>query len=788
MMQDLRFTIRALRRRPLPSILASTCLAIGLGINGALFSAVDAILFRSPPGLSEPERLARIRIGAAGNAVSRGSGPAISYPQYEAIRNQRKREIPVLAAYAYREMGAGRGIDTQMLNAVFATTNYFDVLGARPHVGRFFDESEYANPVAVISYDFWNRGFDGRKDIVGQLLDTPGGRLTVIGVTAKRFVGADFGVADAWLPIGLAFSDAFGLSRARSEQVHWLQLIGRLADGLTPARLNAALATTEVNPNDDRFPISALPLRTMFFGDQRGQNPIPIWIFGIALSVLLLACGTVANLLMAQAAGRGSEMSVRMALGATRPQLIRQLILENVILAAIAAFLALVFAFWTSSLFRYLPLPPLPGIVGWRTIIFVALLSLTTVVFFGLAPAGWLLKRDVVELLKTRGTRTAQGATTIQRGLLITQIAISFALLVCATLFLVSLRSVQAIDTGMEMDRVVAATIHRSTIRSSRDLLRRDPRIEAVASGAIVPFYSFARYSFAIRDGRTDEFQPRGVLTNTVDSDFAQVMGLNIVEGRWFSDLDNEQSPPVAAVSQRLAQRLWPNSSGLGACLESMHLKSACIAVVGIVADVKYEDLQGPPSEVVYLAAPQAPALMGRTIFVRTRVRATDAVELIRTSLQAIQPTGVFVRAAPLTDRLRPQRLAWEVSARLFTIFGVLATVLSAIGLFTVVAFVVAQRTREFGIRVAIGAAKFDIIRLVLGSAMTMTLMGLFAGFVCAASVSQVLRNKIVGVSVVDLRVYLGVGLMLLAVSIAASVIPAYWAARSDPNISLRAE
>jgi putative ABC transport system permease protein len=787
MTQDLRFAVRTLRRQPVPYTLAVLCLGLGLGANAALFGVIDAILFRPPPEISEPSSVVRVRVGQESPATF-VVGPSATYPQYQAIREQQALLFQDIAAYSYRELGFGRGMETQQLNAIWATPNYFATLGVRARIGRFFDATDTNSPVVVISDHLWRSAFGGRSDVIGKVLETSGGALTIVGVAPRAFVGADLGAPDAWLPIDLAFTPEFGKLPNRTNSVYWLQMVGRLRAGATLEQARKHLDDPSVNAYVvNQVPVSLLPLRTMFFAAQAGQNPIPTWLGGITLALLLLACGTVANLLLAQASHRGAEMSVRLALGATRLRLVRQLLLENVLLAGLSAVFAVLVALWSTKLLGFLPLPPLGNVVGWRTLAFIGLLSTVTVGVFGIAPALWSLRRDVAGVLKSEG-RLASGAAVLQRSLMAAQIAISFALLFCAVVFVQSLRNVKAIDTGLSVDRVVTATVNRATVSQSIEALRRDSRIEEAASGSLIPFYLYSRYGYTVLDGRPDDEQPRALLTNVVDPEYFATMGLRVVAGRPFTMSDGQSAPRVGAVSTQLAKQLWPGRSAIGGCLDLAQLQGPCITVVAVISDARYEGLQDEPSELVYLPAAQAAPLGGRTVFIRARAGGALPLSHVRNILQPLQPTGMFVRVAPLNERLRPQQITWEVSARLFSMFGSIAALLAGIGLFTVVSFLMAQRTRELGIRSALGATYTDITRLVLGTSAQIIVSGLVAGALVASAASSLIRHRVIGVSILDPRWYGLVALLMFAVGLIASLIPAHRAARQDPLRALKVE
>lgn len=809
MLQDLRFAWRALLHRRAAALTAVLCLALGIGANAALFGVIDALLFRPPAGVVDPQGVVRVRIGEGTGPATLGAGPSMTWPQSVAIGEQ-LAPVARTAAYAPRTFSLGSGEAAEPIEVVIAGSDYFEVLGVRPHRGRFFmpgeDDVPGAEAVAVLSHASWKRRLDGDPRAIGRTMEINGVAVTIIGVAPPGFVGLDLGEPEAWLGIGAAGHPAWGGPTLFTERSYWLQLVARRHDGVSAERMAHAVAGGDRDPysTTPMLPIHTLPLRAMFFGDQRGENPVPVWALGITLAVLLLACATVANLLLAQGAAREREMAVRLALGAPRWRIVRQLLMENLIIALAAAAAAVVLAMWSSRLIRLLPVPPIPQLVDVRVAWFAVVTAALTTLLFGLLPALWTAGGSVERVLRRGGSRT-RGVSALQDGLMVAQIALSFVLLVSAGLFVTSFRNVLRIDTGFALDELLevsvslagAASAPAESQRLVEQALQRAtsvPGVAAASSGSLIPFYMFGRSGFVIPDGRPDDEQPESQLISSVGTDYFHTMGVRLVQGRAFTRGDHAGSEPVAVVTHAMARQLWPGAAAVGACIRlSRRHGDRCVRVVGVTADVKLQELRGDPTPALFLLDTQEPAgtFRRRSVTLFVRVRSGDPVrvaEPVRRGIQSLDAGMPFVQVRPLGDRARPSRIPWEVAASLFSVFGALATLLAAVGLYMVVAFIVAQRRRELGIRSALGSPRSAIFVLILGRAARLSGAGVLAGVVIGAVVTRLLAARLYGVAPTDAAVWLGAAALLMIVSLAASWRPARAATTLDPLTVLRPE
>ena len=747
----------------------------------ALFGVVDALLFRPPAGVADAESLVRVRIGSNPSPLACGTGPTANFEQYRRVVEERADLLAGLAAYGRRQGTRDGGPNASPVGLTVVTANYFSVLGVQPRLGRFFDAAEGGadQAVAVLSHRFWEQAYGSDRAIVGRVIRVNTVALTVIGIAPKRFVGVDLGNPDLWIPMGLVGLPEFGGDGSMESQGYWLQFVGRLRSGVSLAQATARTTPEELEPFvvlpytepspislTGPIPVSFLPLRTMFFENQQGRNPVPPWALGISAAVLLLTCATVANLLLAQAVERRRDIAIRLAVGGSPGRIMREQLFASLLLGLISAAAATALAALSIILIRQLPIPPIPNVVNARSMTLGLGLAVLTPLLFGMVPAMWAARREVGTLLRER----AGGITTVsrlQQAFMAAQTAIAFVLVVVAGLFLRSLENVGRIDTGMDLDRVVI--LHTDTqwqvagvpgtelVPAVMDRLRRLPGVESAAVGGIIPFFMFTRRGFRISDGRPAETQPLAVLSNSVGPDYFRSLGIDIVAGRGFDEQDRLGSSSVAMVSERLVREEWGGGSPIGECIRlSYAFGDACVEVVGVAADVRYEGLLMEPSSVLYLPAAQVPDPLERTmIFIRARGDTRQVIPEIRTEVQALHPAMPFVQVEPLDARLRPQLMQWEVGAELFTVLGTLAVLLGAVGLYMVVSFNASQRTRELGIRSALGAGRHHLLGMVLLEGLKVSGIGIVIGAVLGATVAGLFGNQLFGLSYTDVPTYL---------------------------------
>ena len=797
--------VGALARRPGLLATAILSLAFGIGVNVVLYGVVDVILFRAPPGVAEPERVLRIEpgAGAAPGLLASSASASVSYPQFEAARAG-TRLFSGIAAYAPINVSEGAGADAERLDAIIASEEYFAVLGVRPFVGRFLSEEDGRGtagaPVAVIAYGYWERRFGRDPRVLGRTLMLNGAAVTIVGVAPPGFRGVDLGQPDVWLPLWLAGTDAFGSASSFTGRTFWLRLIGRLRPDVS-AEQPEALAERIEAPGlpGGELVITARELRTQFGADQRGRNPMPLWLLAVSATAFLIACATVGHLLLASAAERAGEFAVRFAMGARTRDVVRLLVAEAAIVAALGAAVALLAALWSTRLLHVLPLPPIDGFVDGRVVGLAVLAAVAAVALCVLASALWVRRHELADALKG-AQRSASRSGKVQGVLVAVQIAACGALLICGGLYVRSLQKALAIDPGFAVNELLVARLDRPGALGSAvaaadffargaERVRSLPGVRAAARANIVPFYLCTHYGYEARGGEDPDAGGVSGVTAFVDAEYFRAFGIPRRAGRIFDASDRAGSEPVAVLSLAAARELWPDGSALGRCIVPSAGPSAgeCVRVVGVVDDVRFQDVSGPSTAVVYRPIAQRPERMAVSLFIRgDDVR--RLAPLVRRELQALDPAAPAVHVEPLAARLRPQFLEWEVAGKVFGALGGVTALLAALGVYVAVSGMVGRQTRELGVRVALGATAGAIVRLVLGRTARLAAAGVVAGGALAFAATAVLPTPLFGIGRLDPLAYGTAVGALLALALAAALAPAARAARVSPAESLRVE
>jgi predicted permease len=812
-MNDVRFAFRQLRRNPGFSLIVVLTLALGIGANASIFSLVNAVFLRPPPCVQQPDRLVWIY-------TSDFSGPpygASSYPDFQAFREQTKL-LSAAAAFSPKPVNLVESGQTTRLMSELVSADYFDVLGVRPQRGRGFIPNEGREPaaVAVIGDGLWHRRFGGDPAIVGKAIHLNGGTFTVVGVAPPGYRGSIRGLqVDVWIPFR-----AQQLLMGRQDFIdqrgnRGLLVIGRLAPGVTPDRAQAgfrvvaaslyrAYPKSWVDVKDHGRSITVVPERIsrvpmMLRGPALGLTGLLLTVVGL---VLLLCCANVANLLLARAAGRSREFGIRLSLGATRKRLARQLLTESALLAALGGVAGLLSATWSARLLAKL-LPPLPirlhldVSLDWRVVLFATAASGLTALLFGLAPALRSARADVTSTLKEVPAAGRVRRMTLQSALVVVQVAVSIVLLVGAGLLLRSLSASQRVDVGLDPQGVVVAGMDLSTqgyedqqrVEFYRGLERRLshlPGTTGVALGSSVPL--------SLRGSRTgagvEGYEPRQgedmeFRFAVVGPNYFRVLRIPLLRGRGFSAADRAGAPPVVIVNEAFARRFWPDQDPLGKRLNfAANLKN--LTVVGVVPTGKYTSLAEDPTPFLYLSYLQAPQDM--LVHIRSTRQAERVIPGVRRAVHEIDPDLPLTTLAPMTEVMATSRLPQRIGAAVLTLFAALAMLLAAVGLYGVMAAVVSRRTREIGIRVALGADRRRIVRLVVGRGLGITVLGLTVGLALAAVLSHLLSRFTFGIQTLDPPAFIGMSVLFAAVATAACYLPARRASRVEPMAVLREE
>ncbi len=826
---DLKTSLRMLRTSPVFALVAILSLALGIGANTTVFTLVDAILMPRI-GAPEPERLVAVygtEVDAGRDGVFNGYLP-ISQPNYRDFRDQ-NGTLSGLATWHGSYMGlAGTddGEPRQILGE-FVSHNYFDTFEVKPAIGSFFqpkhDEKPGAHPVTVLSHRLWRQRYGSDPEILGETVNVNGRDLTVIGVAPRGFDGTQSNQSVAlWVPNGM-----FTLMTRPPMNVNFdnrgarmFFSVGRLEDGVTLEQASAEMQTIaqrleeEYPQANDGQGINLLPLQ------QATMNPSQRAIFtraGVLLAVvvgllLLIACANVSSLLLARARNRRREIAVRLALGIDRKRLIRQLLTESFLLAALGAALAFPIAHWSLQLlwksrgwlrtFHGAPMFA-EGAVNLQLNprVFLATLAVAVVsaLLFGLVPALQASKSSIVQDLQgqpepaSRGRMRRLGAREL---IVVGQIALSLVALVGAALFLRSLQRAQEIDPGFEIENLALVSFNPGTQgyepSRAREYYRRAleraeslPGVEGATLAEVRPL-SVTFFRFLYRDG-APESQAAPVLTNIVGENFFETLGIPIVSGRAFSaEEDREDTRRVAVINQTMARQLWSEEGAVGRQFR-VRGEQKPIEVVGVAEDAKYVLLGEEPRPYAYFPLEQRYAA-GMTLHARTEGRAEDILPTLRRELQELDTNLPLVHAEPAPDLLRAALWAPQLGAILLSAYGFLALTLAAIGVFGLMRYSVQRRRQEIGIRLALGADRPQVLRMILKHGVLVAAVGGLVGLAFAAYLARLIRSLLFGVSSLDLPSF-GVSVVILVVvALAASYFPARRATRVEPTTTLQAE
>jgi putative ABC transport system permease protein len=867
LLQDLRYGARMLRRAPGFTVAAVLTLGLGIGANSAMFGVVDALLFRPPSGVADPGRLVRVRMqlpAPPGEPAELSN--VLSYPQYATLRD-RARGLAGVAAYARATVTVGPADESRTQQAILVTGDYFRTLAVRAAIGRLLsrddDRDNAALPVAVLSWEYWQREFGGDGAVVGRSMPVNGRAFTIVGVTPKHFTGIELGAPAFWVPLGAASMLGYDERMTRSRFASWLSIVARLAPRLTRAQAQSTAQAAVLAARDARDPGDAgaggpegpggpggpggdLPsggeIRVAIGGPDRSGGgpaaappppivrlsglggrdepalpgfgaerslPISLWFLGVTAAVLLIACANVANLLLARAATRVNEIAVRLSLGASRGRVARQLMTESLLLAMLGGIAGWLLAFVGVALLpRVVPLPPLPPFFDARIVGFTALLTVMTTAVFGLAPA-LRVARSGLHLALGATSRTQSARSLGRNVLVVVQLAASLVLLIGAGLFVRSLRNVKAIDTGFALDQLLVVSLDLRGARLTRERadelwgralerVRALPGVRSVSLGGGAPFEMVMMMpvdapGFSAPDGR-----PRPAQADFAGAAYFSTLGIPIREGRAFTDEDREGSAPVTIVNQTLARRIWGTASPIGRCIYAGMIgrDAPCLTVVGVAADARYADITAAPAPFFYRplrqrarGAPPMTVMHIRVADARSEAPNLSALATrVRRELQALDPSVPFVNVRATADLVRPQMLPWRIGTMMFGLFGALGALLAAVGLAGLLSFVVAQRTRELGVRIALGAQRRDVLGLVLGEGGRLVAIGVAVGAAAGAAATRLFASMLYGVSPLDPIVYVATAAGLAAVGLLAMYVPARRATRVDPVVALRAE
>jgi predicted permease len=799
LLQDLRFAVRQLRRTPAFTVTAVACLALGIGANTAIFSAVDGVLL-SPLPFPEPERLLTVW----GHHASIGRETA-SLPDFLDWRRE-SRSFAGMAARANTQFNLTGAGEPEVVRGALVTANYFRVLGAPIPVGRGFrDEEERSGAarVAILSEGFWRREFGGSADVVGRQITLGGVPYTIVGAGARGpSVPQE---VDVW--------STFPTDTTLGRRNDFLEVLGRLAPGADQRRAQEEMTTIarrleRAYPNSNGgWGVELVGLQERIVGEIR---PALLVFMGAVGLVLLIACANVANLMLARVAARDREVTIRAALGASRRRLVRQLLTESVVLSLAGGALGLGLAVWGVRALQALEPGTIPRLdeigVNGTALAFALGLSLATGMLFGVAPAVHLMRYDLRDGLAEggRGMAGHHSAGRTRSLLVLAEVALACVLLVGAALLLTSFIRLQQVDPGFRPEGILTARVTLPRARYDDParqaafadaLLERVRSLPGVTSAAIAsdaplgdgpPYWSFA--VAGVEQPAPDVVQDAVIFRTTAD--YFRTFAIPLLRGRLYDASDRGDAAPVALVSEALARRYWPDRSPLGARItlgDPTDTSSVWMTVVGVVGDVRQEGPAAAAYPQLYLPLAQASS-RSLLIALRTPGDPPALAPAVKRAVSGLDASLALGRVATMDERVAGVLARPRVNALLLAGFAATALVLAALGIYGVIAYSVVRRTRELGIRMALGARAADVLRLVLRQGMAPVLAGLALGLGGAAAASRVLRGLLYGVGGTDPMTYAGVATFLAAVALLASYLPARRAATADPVVALRDE
>jgi predicted permease len=815
LLRDLRYGARLIVRSPGFALAAVASLGLGIGANTAIFSLLNAVLLR-PMAVSRPGEIVSIYTSDF-SSTKYGSS---SYADYQDFK--RADVLAGLAAYRPMQLSMNAGSDTEMGFVEMVSGSYFPTLGVSAARGRTLSETDDvfgAAPITVISHGLWMRRFNKDPDVVGRTLQFNGHLFTIVGVVPPEYAGALRGLSmDAWIPIAasrtLSPSDTDWMTSRGSRG---LMLLGRLRPGASvdqaqaafdviAAKLYAAYPEQWRTIRNVRRPVSVISERRSRIhpdlnGPVAGFMTLLMIVVGL---VLLTACANVANLLLARGTARAREIGVRLALGAGRRRLVRQLLTESVLLALAGGAFGVVVAVWvTRVLMSFKPPVPVPVALDLHldagVLTFAILLSLATGMFFGLAPALHASRADVIPVLKDDSSGGRQRRSRLRSAFVIAQVACSMLLLVGAGLFVRSLQHGRAIDIGFDSSDMIVMSLNpslqgydeargRALYDRLLERVRAVPGVRAASLAESMPLgLGGSRRGTAIEGYQPQPGEDTETSFNVVGPQYFETMGIPLVRGRSFTDGDRRGSPPVVIVNEAFARRYWPGADPLGKRLSANGPEGQFRQVVGVARTGKYRTLGEEPRPFYYM--PLGQEYHGAvTLHVKVASGPRDLLPAVREAIRSIDATVPVFDAKTMDDQLLVALLPSRLAGTLLGAFGVLALVLAAVGIYGVMAYSVAQRTREIGVRMALGAGDRDVLRLLVGEGARLTAVGLVIGLAAAFGGTRFVASFLYGITPTDFVAFASSAGILAGTALLACYIPARRAVRVDPAVALRCE
>lgn len=817
--QSVLYAVRSLLRSPALAVGVVLTFALGIGANVTMYGVVERLLLRPPEHIADADMVKRLYVSDYASFMGRRfTSATLSYPDYVQLRST--GAFAGLAAFGTRTVTVGEGLDAVERAAVDVTGNFFALLGVQPALGRFFTEEEDRPGGAqhvVLSWQTWQSDFAGAPDVLGRTIDFGYGAYEVIGVAPPNFTGVDLAAVDLWLPFHVVVAQTMGTEWLEHRGWQFFETVARLEPGVTESAAEAEAtslyatgrAGTEFAADDEDPSVLLSSVLSARGPEAPAESVVARLLLIVSAIVLIIASLNVANLLLARAIRQRREIAVRLALGISRRRLIGQIMLEGMLLAMVGGIAALLLAAWGGGVIGRVLLPNVAwdGGINVRIVVVAAALSVFAGVAAALIPAIQAARGASGDALRQAGAGgVTRSAARTRAGLALVQTALSVLLLVGAGLFVRSLDRVRDSNFGFDphnlvysLPRAVRGAITDEELsvimERGRERLARVPGVRAVGTTNALPFHSSR--SVRLRAEGVDSMPTPatgGPYVYEVSPGYLEAMSLAITAGRSLLETDAGASQPVAVVNASMAHALWPNTTPLGRCLyvgngpDGM-AQTRCTEVVGVVEDSRRQEIASETTFQYYMpAAQQQSDAVTRIFVVRVAEESPQMLDAVRSAVMELDPRIRYVQAEPMMSRIDPRTRSWQLGAAVFSIFGLLALAVAAIGLYSVLAFDVAQRMREIGVRSALGASSRALIRMIVAQSLRLTSLGVTIGIAVALLLVDRMEPLLFEIPPRDPVTFLLAVATLHIVAALASSLPAWRASRVDPNIALRSE
>lgn len=819
---DLRYAVRGLFREPLFALGAIFTLAVGLAANTTMFSVIDRLLLQPPPHVRDDGRMSLVYFQKPGRGGTTFVQSSTSYPDFATLRDS-TGVVDQAAAWWVADASLGRGLESRQIRLGLASGDFFATLGTRAAIGRTLgpaDDSRTATETPIVISDaLWRGTYGADPTVIGRVIQVSQRQLTVVGVLPPGFHGPSVRRVDAWVPMRPMVAEFLGNDNwETSRQWFWLRVVAHRRPGVTAEM--ASTRATAVHQAANRAakedstssvvfgPIEIARGAGLSAGSgQSGlsaQAQVATWLTGVAGVVLLIVCANLANLLLSRAARRRREIAVRLALGVRRGRLVRQFLGETAILCAVAVGLALLLSVGGAGLMRRTLLEDVawegPALTS-RLILFTLAAGLATALLAGWLPAWLASRQDLTGALKASARGGGQRRTPLQRVLLVAQAALSVLLLCGAGLFVRSLRNVATMPLGYDAQEVLVAGVDLGGVvapgeptlqfwREAQDAARQVPGVVSVSLGVTAPFASSWGTDFFLPGRDSIPEITDGPYINSVTPEWLTTLGTRVVRGRGFLPTDVKGSEPVALVNEHMARVLWPSGNALGQCIKVGADTAPCTTVVGVTENSVRDNLKEEVSPQYLVLQNQGvfSAPSWRQLFVRTSGDPDLVIASLRERLHGLRANLPWIEIRSIATLMDEGVQPWRLGATMFGLFGLIALLVAAVGLYAVIGYDVTQRWHEFGVRSALGARPAHLVRLIVSDGVRHAGVGLVVGLVAAWLLAPLAKDMLFRVSPRDVATLASVSAVLLVVSLAACWLPARRASRLEPTQAIRAE